>query len=122
MAEQILDNNKTLEKKIMTVLTERDQLKIKLQEGMKSLQMKQSDRTGGANEMEYLQLKVDSLEKKLKCPICNYSNKEVILPCLHMFCEGCMKKNISSRQRQCPLDRSKIGNNDIKKILWGDEQ
>jgi E3 ubiquitin-protein ligase BRE1 len=72
------------------------------------------------NDIEYLRLKANQYDSKIKCPVCNVKDKEVILPCFHMFCEECMNKNIDSRQRQCPLDRLKISKNDIKKIPWGD--
>lgn len=59
----------------------------------------------GMPELDYLRLKVNQLEKRVKCDLCKTNRKEVLLPCNHMFCEPCIQKNIESRQRQCPLDR-----------------
>ena len=77
---------------------------------------------GGISEIDFLRLKVEKLENKLKCPACNSHYKEVILPCNHMFCEDCIMKNIKARQRQCPLDRLKISENEIRKIKWGEAE
>lgn len=76
--------------------------------------------SGGNNDIEFLKMKADFFDQRMKCPVCNTNWKEVILPCNHMFCESCMTKNIESRQRICPLDRMKISKNDVKKIPWGD--
>jgi late competence protein required for DNA uptake (superfamily II DNA/RNA helicase) len=65
---------------------------------------------------------VGQLDKKIKCSLCNNNHKEVILPCMHMFCEDCMNKNFESRQRQCPLDRTKLSKNDVKKLMWGADE
>jgi hypothetical protein len=40
-----------------------------------------------------------------------------------MFCKSCIDKNLESRNRKCPLDRTKFGKDDVRKIYWneGDE-
>lgn len=73
------------------------------------------------DEYSYLKNKVERYKNKLSCSICKMQEKQVILPCYHMFCEDCITKNIETRQRMCPLDRKKIGKNDVNRIYWGDD-
>jgi len=77
---------------------------------------------GGISEIDFLRFKVEKLENKLKCPLCKNKNKEIILPCNHMFCEDCIMSNIKARMRHCPLDRQKISENEIRKIKWGEAE
>jgi len=58
------------------------------------------------------------LEEKLKCKICRERSKEYILECNHMFCEECLNKNMDSRTRACPYDRTKISKGNIRKLIW----
>ena len=60
------------------------------------------------------------IEDKVKCSICNVNHKESrIEGCDHMFCNDCIKKNLDSRQRQCPLDRNKFDKNKVFRLIWG---
>ena len=55
----------------------------------------------------------------MTCPVCNERDRDVVLPCNHMFCSECMGKNIESRKRKCPMCRLPIDKKDLKKIPWG---
>jgi len=66
-----------------------------------------------------MKLQIKQYKEKLLCSICGTNERNCILPCFHMFCSDCITKNIDSRQRQCPLDRKKIGRSDMKPIYWG---
>lgn len=74
------------------------------------------------SETEFLQMKVESLEKKIRCVLCHERPKEVMLACNHMFCNECVAKSLKARKRECPLDRSKItSEKEMRKLHWGDE-
>jgi len=71
------------------------------------------------DDVRFLKFQLKKYKAKLLCSVCNTNEKDTILPCNHMFCRECINKNIESRQRQCPMDRKKIGHSDVKAIYWG---
>lgn len=67
-----------------------------------------------------MRMKSRKYDARMKCPVCGEREKDVILPCTHMFCEECIQKNLASRSRICPIDRMKFQQSDVKKIMWGE--
>lgn len=61
--------------KLMKAITAESQAQIKMQEMVKSQKRgyELAIATGGAlsNDVDYLRMKVEACDKKLKCPICN---------------------------------------------------
>jgi late competence protein required for DNA uptake (superfamily II DNA/RNA helicase) len=55
------------------------------------------DGISNMTDLEYLQLKCQKYDNRMKCPICNVNDKEIILPCMHMYCNECIQKNLASR-------------------------
>lgn len=128
------ENNKALSEQVLSLETKKAELEVDLRHASikikefehqrKNAQM--SSRTsalpssGSPNDMiEYLTLKVNKLEGMLKCGVCNNHYKEVVLSCNHMFCKECIDRNIESRYRMCPMDRSKINKADVRTLIWG---
>ncbi len=81
--------------------------------------LKNKSDSSNQHDPKFIKLKYEQYKRKMICSICNVRDKEIFLPCFHMFCNDCIQENIDSRQRQCPLDRKKISKNDIKEIRWG---
>lgn len=73
------------------------------------------------SDLGFFKTKSELLEKKIKCKICNEKDKEYILECNHMMCEECLNKNLDSRTRTCPFDRSKISKGNVRKLIWDND-
>ena len=101
---------------------DRDHLQSKLADTQKSRTFKQPSMLEPGNEQSYNNQKLKYLTNKMKCGSCNINEKQVMLPCLHMFCEDCITKNIEARVRHCPLDRQKFSKNEVKKMIWGGDE
>lgn len=50
------------------------------------------------------QEKVDTEEDK-ECCLCLFEKNELVLPCTHAFCEGCIKDWFSRNNKECPICR-----------------
>ena len=72
------------------------------------------------NELEYYQHQLKSLKKLVNCSICDQNQKEIALPCGHLLCEKCLKKQKESRMRNCPIDRKKFTDKQPMKIYLND--
>lgn len=71
-------------------------------------------------EIAFLQHEKDKFQKQVFCSNCGTRPKEKVLPCGHLFCDACIQEQISSRRRQCPIDRKKFTNMDPLKIYLTD--
>ena len=71
-------------------------------------------------EIAFLKHEKDKFQKLVICSNCNNNLKEKVLPCGHLFCESCIQKQITSRRRECPIDRQKFTNLEPKKIFLAD--
>ena len=59
------------------------------------------------------------LKNALRCPVCQDDSKEVIIAkpnCFHLFCQGCIKKNLDTRHRKCPTCNASFGQSDVHQI------
>ncbi|KAI8802874.1 hypothetical protein BJ742DRAFT_529300 [Cladochytrium replicatum] len=64
-----------------------------------------------------LQRQLEEYKHLLKCPSCNNNFKShTILRCMHVFCEDCITRVISSRQRKCPTCAIGFGQGDVKQV------
>ncbi|CDW77526.1 ring zinc finger-containing protein [Stylonychia lemnae] len=99
-----------------------DNLEAEIEQIKKSKSTLNGSNAGSMSELEYFQLKSMKYDSRMKCPICGVKEKEVILPCMHMYCNDCIQKNLNSRQRQCPTDRIRFDRADVKFVIWGDGQ
>ena len=50
--------------------------------------------------------------------VCTAEFKNVMLPCLHMFCKGCIDKQIKTRNRKCPSCNLRFDADSVKKIVF----
>eukprot|EP00347_Sterkiella_histriomuscorum_P014347 403361218 len=118
--QKVIDD---LSQKLMIVSTESDQYQIKLQEIRKN-PYNQLQGSGPAtcdeNDILFLRMKAKKYDSRMKCPCCNTREKQVILPCLHMYCDECIQNQLQARNRCCPVDRQKFQSSDVKKIIWGE--
>lgn len=73
--------------------------------------------TGGDDIMQQM---VDELKKKINCSVNTDKPKDtVLLTCMHVFSEQCVKDRMQNRQRKCPKCSKPFGAGDVKKI-WLD--
>ena len=72
------------------------------------------------NEIIFYKAEYKRLNKLVNCSICDQNPKEVVLPCGHLLCEKCLKKQISSRKRNCPIDRNKFSDKQPFKVYLDD--
>ena len=59
------------------------------------------------------------LKNALRCPVCQERYKEVVISkpkCFHLFCKHCIKKNLDTRHRKCPLCSASFGQTDVHPI------
>jgi E3 ubiquitin-protein ligase BRE1 len=71
-------------------------------------------------EIAFLKHEKDRFQKLVICSNCGVNQKEKVLPCGHLFCDACIQNQISSRRRECPIDRRKFTNLEPKKIYLTD--
>ena len=72
------------------------------------------------NELGYYKHEYKKLKKLVNCSICDNNPKEIALPCGHLMCEKCLKKQFQSRMRNCPIDRRKFSDKQPLKIFLND--
>jgi E3 ubiquitin-protein ligase BRE1 len=85
-----------------------------------SVTVDESNQPIGDSDASYQAHMARNLKKKLTCSTCNEREKEVILPCMHMFCHQCVQDLIKTRKRACPIDRTKFSDNGVQKIYWNE--
>lgn len=74
------------------------------------------------NEVTFLKHENSVLQKQVTCSSCGIGQKEMVLPkCGHLFCKECINKQISSRLRNCPIDRIRFTNNEPIRIYLNDQ-
>merc|ERR1712083_869311 len=62
--------------------------------------------------LQTLQYILRAKKEKLNCNICKEREKKVLLSkCLHMFCKQCIDRQMSARNRSCPLCKKKFDPN-----------
>eukprot|EP00816_Leptocylindrus_hargravesii_P000665 CAMPEP_0196827490 /NCGR_PEP_ID=MMETSP1362-20130617/94183_1 /TAXON_ID=163516 /ORGANISM="Leptocylindrus danicus, Strain CCMP1856" /LENGTH=885 /DNA_ID=CAMNT_0042208129 /DNA_START=510 /DNA_END=3167 /DNA_ORIENTATION=- len=67
---------------------------------------------------EELELTIESLMKRLSCPVCDFGQKEcMITSCRHMFCKKCIEKNIKNRNRKCPACGARFDAKDVADVF-----
>lgn len=72
-----------------------------------------------SGDADWQQEMIEELRRKLYCTVCKVQEKQVILVrCFHMFCRDCIQKNITNRNRKCPLCGDKFGTDDVKPIFF----
>lgn len=78
--------------------------------------LRKSVASGVAKE---LQDEVDEMRNQLVCSVCHTERKNVIITrCFHMFCHGCIQKNLDNRQRKCPGCGHPFGQADVKTFYF----
>ena len=71
-------------------------------------------------EIAYMKHEKDRFQKQVYCSNCGINPKQKVLPCGHLFCSACIQKQITSRRRECPIDRQKFTNQEPLKIYLAD--
>lgn len=66
-----------------------------------------------------LQMELDELKDKMKCPLCLSRFKSVALvTCMHCFCRECVdEKMLNARNRKCPLCMQRFADADVRKMI-----
>ncbi len=73
----------------------------------------------GTSGTDWQQEMIEELRRKLYCTVCKVQEKQVtLLRCFHMFCRDCIQRNITNRNRKCPLCGEKFGTDDVKPIFF----
>eukprot|EP01090_Pellita_catalonica_P012907 TRINITY_DN2937_c0_g2_i1.p1 TRINITY_DN2937_c0_g2~~TRINITY_DN2937_c0_g2_i1.p1 ORF type:complete len:238 (-),score=42.42 TRINITY_DN2937_c0_g2_i1:67-780(-) len=73
--------------------------------------------SNGADQM--LRQEVANLQRLLRCPVCHDRNKNFVLSrCFHVFCEACLKTNLSTRHRKCPQCQRSFGEHDVNRFYY----
>ncbi|KAG2607717.1 E3 ubiquitin-protein ligase BRE1-like 1 isoform X1 [Panicum virgatum] len=75
------------------------------------------EKTDNSAVLQKLHHEVKEYRGILKCGICHDRQKEVVIAkCYHLFCNQCIQKPLSSRQKRCPSCGLIFGVNDVKPI------
>ena len=66
-----------------------------------------------------LQMELDEVKERVKCPLCQSRYKTVALvTCMHCFCRECVdEKMLNARNRKCPLCMQRFADADVKKLV-----
>ncbi len=65
-----------------------------------------------------LQQEIDAMTKILTCSVCHNNPKNVaIVKCGHVFCNHCVDRMVTSRNRKCPGCGLVFAQSDIKPIF-----
>ena len=84
----------------------------------KRLKLSQTGKSG-AQAGSLLQIELDEIKEKIKCPLCLSRSKTVALtPCMHCFCRECVdEKMLNARNRKCPLCMQRFADSDVRKLM-----
>ena len=67
--------------------------------------------------MAELEAEVRALSRLLNCGVCHVARKDTLLTkCAHLFCSGCVKKNLETRHRKCPGCGAPFGAADVRTV------
>jgi E3 ubiquitin-protein ligase BRE1 len=87
-------------------------------EGASSRGKKRSRFSDSKFTREDLETTIETLMKRLSCPVCDFGQKEcMVTTCRHMFCKKCIDKNIKNRNRKCPACGNRFDAKDIADVF-----
>ena len=102
--EELVNESKSMKEENIRVL---DELAIAKKESKRFLESsgssndthkKRSKFSDSKFTREDLETTIETLMKRLSCPVCDFGQKEcIITTCRHMFCKKCIDKNIKVR-------------------------
>ena len=73
----------------------------------------------GVASSSLLQMELDELKERVKCPLCLIRSKTVTLStCMHCFCRECVdEKMLNARNRKCPLCMQRFADSDVRRLM-----
>ncbi len=111
--------------------TKQEQLKIELSRAWDKLQVDYTECLKNLSDAKkpklqltsvpssLLQMELDELKDRMKCPLCLSRFKSVALvTCMHCFCRECVdEKMLNARNRKCPLCMQRFADADVRKMI-----
>jgi E3 ubiquitin-protein ligase BRE1 len=66
-----------------------------------------------------LQMEVEELRERVKCPLCQARFRSVtLITCMHCFCRECVdEKMLNARNRKCPLCMQRFADADVRRLM-----